>query len=185
MAYKTEFFTKEHSNGLIALSDKVIGKNFIQKKDLIEFFEEPRSINKQCSLILLNHKNEILGARITFAPLNWTPSIIKKSLSPQLFPQAGLAYFKTLIVDPSLQGLGWGPKLTKMSINYLKTLGATSAICHCWKESPENSAAKYLLKLGFNPIGEIKNFWQDIDYDCVVCMPKKCNCTAIEMKKEL
>jgi ribosomal protein S18 acetylase RimI-like enzyme len=96
-----------------------------------------------------------------------------------------LAYFKTLIVDSSLQGKGWGPRLTQLSIKSLRKTGATSIICHCWKESPKNSSFKYLTKLGFTPVGEIKNFWQDIDYECVVCKPHKCTCTAIEMIKKL
>ncbi len=172
-----------HWPKVVSLADAVLGLNYITLEDLNNNFSKKNETNAQCSFVLTSlDRSKLFGFRLTFAPNFWPQSLIDKSLTPSQ-DLSQVAYFKTIVVDPALQGQGWGPKLTSASTQSLKKMGANAIICHSWKESPNNSSTKYLQKMGFSPVGEVKNFWQDKDYDCVLCHPLKCFCTAIEMIK--
>ncbi|MCB0391930.1 MAG: GNAT family N-acetyltransferase [Bdellovibrionales bacterium] len=175
---------QQHWSQIINLSDVNFGPNYIKLDDLSQYFGSKQHKNALCSFVLANKGGEVKGFRITFAPGHWPKNLLDKSLY-QKWPYAldEVAYFKTLLVDSILQGQGWGPKLTQLSINELIKMGTKAIVCHSWKESPNNSSQRYLLKMDFKPIGEIKNFWQDKEYFCLGCQQTACICTAIEMIK--
>jgi hypothetical protein len=75
-------------------------------------------------------------------------------------------------------------KLSDLSINIFRKLGAKGIITHCWKESPHNSSLRYLEKVGFKKIIEHPLYWIDVDYTCALD-GKPCRCTAIEMELSL
>ncbi len=134
------------------------------------------------SFLLLDEKTDLVkGLRLAFPPGNWDHgkgSKQRADLWP--FPVEQSAYFQSLFLAKDLQGQGWGPKLSEMSLHVFKNLGAQGVATHSWKESPNNSSVRYLEKVGFKKIIEHPLYWFDVDYVCTRD-GKPCRCTAVEM----
>ncbi len=170
---------------IVELSDKNFGTNYITSNELAKNFSKKHKNNSLCSYVLENPDYKIMGVRLTYAPGSWPQDLVSRSSNKWPITLDKLAYFKTLFLDSSLQGQGFGPKLTKLSFDSLIQLNTKAVVCHSWKESPNNSSERYLLNAGFKPLVEINNFWDYKEYDCVLCLPDKCKCTATEMIKLL
>ena len=164
------------------LCDRVLGSNYYTASEVSEFEKLSQLQGKTCSFVLVDPEDKVLAARVTFAPGKWLNQL-KDKCHPQLWPFKGenIAYFKSLLVDESIRGQGWGPKLSQKSLEILKSWGCQAVICHSWLESPNNSSQKYLLAYGFKPLINIENFWYEKDYECTRCSPNRCVCTAVEM----
>lgn len=167
---------------ILKLIDEVIGPQYYTANECAEFHHLSQLHNMNCSFVLVDNREVVQGARITFAPGTWIKSM-KTKIHPSLWgsPQTKAAYFKSLVIDKKYRGQGWGPKLSAESLKTLRTMNTECVICHSWKESPNNSSQKYLLKYGFKALIEIPDFWIEKDYLCVRCAPDVCRCTAIEM----
>lgn len=100
------------------------------------------------------------------------------------FPLESVGYFQSLFLDDSVQGKGWGAKVSQASIEALKRAGTKAIVTHAWKESPHDSSRKYLRKLGFEFVAEHPLYWNKVDYECTRC-GRPCMCTAEEMIKYL
>lgn len=177
---------------IVELSDELLGTNYMTIGDLNYFFGHERHKSTVGSFVfgsfvlgsfvLVGEENNVQGFRLTFAPGCWPPDLLKLALI-ELWPISvdAVAYFKTILINSPLQGQGWGPRLSLASPKAVRAMGADSIVCHCWKESLNNSSQRYLSQMDFKPLGEIKNFWQNKNYKCVRCQPDSCKCTAIEM----
>lgn len=165
-----------------AFTDKVVGAGYYSVRELTE--NQIKSIattGEICSFVLVNDSNEVHGLRLAFPPGNWEHgkgSKIRADLWPTRLPET--AYFQSLFVSNSLQGQGWGPKLSERAIEIFKKLGARGIVAHCWKESPNNSSMRYLQNMGFKEIIAHPDYWVDVDYVCTRD-GYPCHCTAIEM----
>lgn len=126
----------------------------------------------------------LAGIRLTYAPGIWLDSLTR-GVTPSLWDCSWekVAYFKSLFVDESFHKMGIGSTLSSLSIEVLKKMGAKAIICHSWLQSPGNSSQIYLQRLGFKAVKEHLKFWYPVDYECPVCSPKRCGCTALEMIK--
>jgi ribosomal protein S18 acetylase RimI-like enzyme len=172
---------------VLKFSDQQIGKGYFSKSRMAELIQSSKKNNISTSLILEDiDNNEILGLRITLPPGQWRLSHPSQKVHPELWdaPFKETAYFQSLFVDSRLKGQGWGAKLSQMSADRLKEMGAKAIICHSWNESPFDSSRKYLRKFGFQSVIEVPMFWFHIDYTCNRC-GKPCVCTATEMVKYL
>ena len=135
-----------------------------------------------CSFLLVDSAtNKVHGLRLAFPPGNWSHgkgAQQRSDLWP--FPLAKTAYFQSLFLARTVQGQGWGPKLSTESIKAFKNLKALGVATHSWMQSPNNSSVKYLEKMGFKKIIEHPLYWINVDYTCTLD-GKPCRCTAIEM----
>jgi ribosomal protein S18 acetylase RimI-like enzyme len=168
-------------------TDLVVGAGYYSVEELLE--NQKKSISTTgdiCSFVLFDENTQaIMGLRLAFPAGNWNHGKGAK-LRTDLWPTdlAHTGYFQSLFVSPSLQGQGWGPKLSEKSLQVFKKLNTSGVVAHCWKESPNNSSLKYLLNIGFKPIIEHVDYWIDVDYVCALD-GKPCRCTAIEMHLDL
>ncbi len=167
-------------------TDREIGKGYYSPAELLDIFKRSSKQGVMCSLVLVDSKNNIEAIRISYPPENWDQGK-GKGLEVEKWPhlKSETAYFQSLFISEKMQGQGWGGKLSKESLKLLKKVGAKGVVCHSWKESPNNSSTKYLLKLGFKPIAEHPLFWKDVNYNCPICLKPPCQCTAQEMYLDL
>lgn len=177
-------FEKDLEN-LRLFTDRAIGEGYYSLEELRESYLRMAKA-PICSFTLKNQKSEILGVRLTFAPGTWQHGKgdgLTMSKWPHSINETG--YFQSLFLAPELRGQGWGRRLSERSIVELARIGAKGVVCHSWKESPENSSYKYLLKMGFRPVAEHPLYWQHVNYNCTRCLKPPCQCTAIEMYYEI
>lgn len=175
----------EDFNKVIDFANEYIGKNYFSQKDL-ERILQLSSKNNQVSSLLAFAGENLVAIRLSFMPGNWQVDDameIREDLWPYSLQEMG--YFKSLFVSSELQGKGLGIKLSRKSLEILKSQGAKGVVTHSWMQSPGNSSYKYLKKLGFEDIRDVPNAWSHIDYDCVVCAPSRCYCSAKEMVLKL
>lgn len=166
-------------------TDEQIGAGYYSTAELEDIFQRSQLRGKMTSF-LLKKNNEIVGLRFTFPPGQWSHGKGNGlSLEKWPHPLKQTAYFQSLFLAPAAQGAGWGAKLSGQSIEVLKELGALGVVCHSWKESPHNSSARYLEKMGFKVIVEHPLYWQHINYNCTRCLKPPCQCTALEMYLDL
>ena len=170
----------KHKKQFLSFTDQFIGNNYFNDDSFEKQIQLSLKNNLNCSFVLINEVNNIIGIRLTYAPGLWTNDIKTKYINNSIDLNS-VAYFKSLFIDPDYQKKGLGPLLSNKSIEVLKKMGATHILSHSWKESPNNSSVRYLEKWGFKPLGEISNFWFDIDYLCAGCNLKNCTCTSVEM----
>jgi len=166
-------------------TDQWIGKNYFSEIDLKKVVGLSIKDSYNASF-LASEDNELVGIRLTYAPGFWVNKFLE-GISPDLWKvdQQKVAFFKSLFIKKDYQGKGLGKKLSNESIKVLKQMGAKAIVCHSWLESPNDSSRRYLHKMGFEKIKEYPQFWNDLNYECIRCSPKKCVCTAVEMIKYL
>lgn len=166
-------------------TDREIGSGYYSPEELRDIFDRSQDRDIMCSF-LLKRGGQILGVRFTYPPGKWSHGK-GSGLSTQLWPHplSQTAYFQSLFLANSVQGSGWGGKLSQTSIESLKKLSAQGIVCHSWKESPNNSSSKYLEKMGFRKLMEHPKYWQHVNYNCTRCGRPPCQCTAIEMYLDL
>ena len=167
-------------------TDREIGTGYYSAGELLGIFDRSEKNGVMYSLVLCDDHGQIQGMRFTYPPGNWNEGK-GQGLTPEQWPhaKAETAYFQSLFLSPALQGQGWGGKLSREALRRLKESGARGVVCHSWKQSPNNSSTKYLLKLGFKPVADHPLFWKDVDYDCTLCLKPPCQCTATEMYLDL
>ena len=170
---------------LLVFTDKNVGEGYYTSTELNDIYRRSQSKGKMCSLVLTDGQ-EILGMRLSYPPGNWQ-SGKGKGLSPDKWPHplSETAYFQSLFLVSSVQGKGWGGKLSEAAIGVLREVGAKGIVCHAWKESPHNSSVRYLAGIGFQSIHEYPKYWRDVQYNCTRCKRPPCQCTAVEMYLEL
>lgn len=136
-------------------------------------------------LLIDENTNQVRGLRLAYPPGKWLHGK-GTQLRPDLwpYPLEKTGYFQSLFIAKELQGHGYGPALSKKSIEVLINQGALGIATHCWKESPHNSSVRYLEKIGFKKIIEHPFYWKDVNYTCPLD-GNPCQCTAIEMYLEL
>ena len=166
-------------------SDKWIGVDYFRREDLKEILVYSSLNNLNASFAAWD-KEDLVGIRLTFAPGEWIKRFPKGTTpsSWKVEPQK-VAFFKSLFIKEDYQGKGLGKKLSNESLKVLKQMGAKAIVCHSWLESPNDSSRRYLDKMGFEKLKDYPQFWNDLNYECIRCSPKKCACTAVEMIKYL
>jgi len=186
MSFSIEPLQKSDLDELKKFTDRCIGQGYYSRAELEEIyqksiFKDLHGRNQMCSF-LLKDGDKIHGVRITYPQGQWSHGKgqgLSQSLWP--YPLSQTAYFQSLFLDEVAQGQGWGVQLSKKAIEVLRDLGSRGVVCHSWKESPHNSSAKYLQKLGFIVLAEHPLYWKDVDYKCTRCGQPPCQCTALEM----
>ncbi len=178
---KIRSFTLADVPQLKEFTDRAIGTNYYSTVELTKFYHQSLKDGQECTLILEDDAGAIRGVRITFPQGQWEHGK-GTGLNPELWkiPQAQVAYFQSLFIDPSLTGQGWGKKMSLQAISLLKKLGAKAIVTHSWQESPHDSSGKYLRSLGFRSVAIHPLYWKNVDYICPRC-GKPCLCTAEEM----
>lgn len=167
-------------------TDREIGAGYYSTDELRDVFNRSQKDGVMYSLVLENEAGEICGMRLTYPPGQWEHGK-GHGLLPEKWPHAisETGYFQSLFLAADLQGHGWGGRISQAALAILKETGAKGVVCHSWKESPNNSSTRYLLKLGFTPIADHPFYWKDVDYNCTRCLKPPCQCTAQEMYLDL
>lgn len=166
-------------------TDKTIGENYFSLEELNECYQKSILNGEMYSFVLENDQGQIQGVRLAYPPGAWSKGKGTK-LRPELWnvPQEKVGYFQSLFLSPDVRGSGWGPKLSDAVILHFKAIGTKAIVTHAWKESPNNSSIRYLIKYGFQEVATHPDYWIDVDYDCIRD-GKPCRCTAVEMIKYL
>lgn len=177
---------KSNLQALREFTDREIGAGYYSAAELEDIYQRSVKSGVMYSLVLLDDKGAIQGARITYPPGQWEHGK-GKGLSPSKWPHAldQTAYFQSLFMSDTLRGQGWGGRLSQEALRILRQAGAKGVVCHSWKESPDNSSTRYLQKLGFEAIAEYPLYWKDVNYNCTRCLKPPCLCTAVEMYFDL
>lgn len=167
-------------------TDQEIGAGYYSKQELEGIFKRSQKNGEMFTLVLENADGAIKGIRITYPPGQWEHGK-GKGLEPHKWPQdfKDTAYFQSLFLSNDVQAQGWGGRMSLAAIELLRKAGTKGIVCHSWKESPNNSSTRYLVKLGFEFISEHKEYWKDLDYNCSRCLKPPCRCTAQEMYLDL
>lgn len=185
MAINIRPLTKEDFLGVQKFADDYIGKNYFSLEDL-ERLLQLSTKNGQVSSLLAFDDQKLIGMRLSFMPGQWKKEdTLDLDESKWPHPIEDMAYFKSLFISAEYQGIGLGIRMSKRALEIFKAQGAKGVVTHSWMQSPNNSSYKYLKKLGFEVIREIPNAWSHIDYECVVCSPLRCHCSAKEMCLDL
>jgi GNAT superfamily N-acetyltransferase len=171
---------------LCRFTDREIGEGYYTIPELREIYARSTQNGQVFSLILADDSDAILGARITYPPGQWEHGK-GRGLTPERWPHAigETAYFQSLFLARDLRGQGWGGRLSFEALKLLKLVGTKGVVCHSWKESPNNSSTKYLLKLGFVSVAEYPGYWSEVAYNCTRCLKPPCLCSAQEMYLDL
>ncbi|MDZ4084115.1 MAG: GNAT family N-acetyltransferase [Bdellovibrionales bacterium] len=185
MVYEMVPLKEQDLERLKAFTDRAIGAGYYSEAELKDIFQRSSVNGEMCSFLLVGG-DDIYGVRFTYPPGKWSHGK-GEGLTPDQWPhaKADTAYFQSLFLSDTLQGQGFGSKLSEASIEVLKKVGAKGVVCHSWKESPGGSSTKYLEKMGFQKIKEHPLYWQHVDYNCTRCLKPPCQCTAIEMYYEI
>jgi GNAT superfamily N-acetyltransferase len=168
-------------------ADQEIGEGYYTEAELIENQKKSVDQNGEISSFLLVDEitDQVKGLRLAYPPGNWSHgkgSTQRDDLWPHKINET--AYFQSLFLSADVQGQGWGPKLSQMSIDLFSKNHVKGIATHSWKESPHNSSVRYLEKVGFKTIIEHPLYWVNVDYVCTKD-GKPCRCTAVEMYLEL
>lgn len=185
MDFKIEELRLSDLPALKEFTDREIGAGYYSIDEIEDIYHRSQVNGRMCTL-LLKRGSEIHGVRITYPPGNWNHGKGDGlSIGKWPYPLSETAYFQSLFLSSEVQGQGWGGKLSARAIEILKEVHAKGIVCHSWKESPNNSSAKYLEKLGFQLIAEHPKYWQHVNYNCTRCGRPPCQCTAQEMYLKL
>lgn len=185
MSFKIIPLDPSWTDAFIAFTDLNIGTGYYRKKDVETLLARNQPINT--TFLLIDEAGQIRGVRVSFPPGKWIDLVGPERLflSRWSNPSEKVGYFKSLFVDKRLQGQGWGPKLSEVSIQQMKKAGAEAVVVHSWQESPNNSSTRYLESIGFQSLGKHGKFWEKVDYECAGCNEKPCTCSADEMYKRI
>jgi GNAT superfamily N-acetyltransferase len=184
--YKIRPMEKIDLEAIRRFTDHEIGMGYYPIEELQDIYRRSVKDGVMCSLLLQDSHGEIAGIRFSYPPGLWEHGK-GRGLEPAKWPYnlENTAYFQSLFLAAKLRGGGWGGKLSLEALKRLRDVGAKGVVCHSWKESPNNSSVKYLLKLGFVIVADHPLYWKDIDYNCTRCLTPPCQCTAQEMYLDL
>ncbi|SEA99415.1 GNAT family N-acetyltransferase [Alkalimonas amylolytica] len=171
---------------LLTLANQVHGAGYLDKSKLEDYLQRGLAAGLNASFVAYL-EGKLVGYRLSFSAEQWHAD---EWCNPQLWPVAAskMAYFKSVAVDPGVQGQGIGSQLLQASIEVLQQQGAEAGLAHLWMQSPGNSAVRYFTKAGGRLLAVHQDKWlalslQSSGYDCPVC-GKECHCTAAEMVLE-
>lgn len=150
---------KEDIPAAVELLNLVFGDNYYSEEDI--------ELNP-ANIVAIDEHNDMAGVRVCSIDL-----------------EAQTAHYKSIAIRPDMRGQSIGPEMAWMAEQKLKRLGINKAIAWSWIESPHSSSVRYLLKIGFKPIGFLKHPWAEEDYFCTGCKQKPCVCNALVMEKNL
>lgn len=181
---KIENFQESHIQGVLQLTNEIIGPGYYHYNELLTFHKKSLWKNFNSSMVLVESR-QVLGVRLSFPPGNWEQGKGNR-LSPRRWPHPKneTAYFQSVLVSPQVRHQGWARELSLQSMQELKKMGAKGIVCHSWVESPGDGSRIYLKKLGFQSINCYPEYWKNVDYLCTRC-GKPCFCTAEEMYRDL
>lgn len=172
-----------------AFADRTIGDRYYPEDEVAEYLARAtveRPDGPITTAYVAETDDALVGFRLVMPPGRWDQGR-GNGLTPDRWPHAlaQTAYFQSCFVDPACTGAGIGRRLAYAAMDDLRRLGAQAIAVHSWKESPNDSSRRYLVKLGFTPIAEHPQYWADVDYLCAGCKVQPCTCTAIEMVLDL
>ena len=172
-----------------AFADRTIGDRYYPEDEIAEYLDRASICGPEGDLTtayVALAGSAMVGFRLVMPPGRWD-SGRGAGLTPDRWPHplAETAYFQSCFVDPVCTGQGIGRRLAHAAMDDLRRIGAKAIAVHSWKESPNDSSRRYLVKLGFTAIAEHPKYWAEVDYLCVGCQVQPCTCTAIEMILDL
>ena len=172
------------ADAVAALAERLMGRGYYSADQVRDMLARSTCDDRVYSYVAVDGA-EAVGARFSLPPGAWSGGR-GRGLSPDRWPVPlpDCGYFQTSFVDPAHRGRGIGPALARLALDDLRRAGARAVIAHAWKESPDDSARRYLSRLGFVAVCEHPEYWVEVDYVC----PRDgqpCRCTAVEMVLDL
>jgi GNAT superfamily N-acetyltransferase len=144
MRYEIVPLAEKDLGRLKAFTDRAIGAGYYSEAELKDIFNRSSMNGVMCSFLLVARDSaggsvaadatgEIFGVRFTYPPGNWSHGK-GEGLTPDQWPheKAHTAYFQSLFLSDTIQGQGFGSKLSQASIDVLKEVGARGVVCHSW-----------------------------------------------------
>lgn len=180
MNIRITLFSSRYKKEVASISEKEMGKNFINEEYLNFFLDNP---NAQGIVALVN--DEVVG----FSFFQWC---VKDELSKYIFVDQGwlkeifknvdlIGYRNLTAVKKEFQGRGIGSKLVDNSIEELKKRAEVIANV-VWKAPGSKNLGKALERHGLKRVKTIRGYWREDSlkrkYECAACGLPPCRCTA-------
>lgn len=172
----------DHFADILQLANRVHGDNYLDLATLTELYQRGIKHGINAGFVALS-AGEVVGYRLSYAAGQWP---LDEWCSVKLWPVSTdvMAYFKSVAVDPELQGQGLGSMLLQASVSALRRQGALAGLAHIWRESPGNAAERYFSKAGATLVKVHPDRWlhlcESAGYICPRC-GERCHCSAAEM----
>lgn len=168
--------------GIIELSDAVLGKNYTSTEALQSVLEKSCKEDLNSSFVVYDGET-LAGFRLTLAPGKWE---IDKWFAPEKWgvDPTRVCLFKANTIHPGYQARGLGGLLLNLSAQVARQQGAVAGVAHVWMQSPGNAAYNYFLKSGGREIGIYPDRWkEDYEKDGYLCIihGSDCSCDGAEM----
>lgn len=181
MKWELKPLEPDYFSATVRLANSIHGDGYLTE-DLLAMLVQQGSTQFANASFVAIFNEQIVAYRLSFLAGKWSPDEwCTQEQWP--VPASNMAYFKSVAVSPTLQGLGIGQALLQRSIDVLRQQGATAGLAHLWRESPNNSAVRYFTKAGGELIKIHENRWQHLSaqgYACPRCHALCC-CSAAEM----
>jgi ribosomal protein S18 acetylase RimI-like enzyme len=166
---------------VLALSDKLLGKNYLETVDLSTYLN---SSDKAAMVATFNQElaGFILLHTVTLSELLEMSVCDHDWFISQYSNTKTIGVLKTIAVDPTWKNKGIATALTHEGIKYLK-LKNRAIISMCWDQKEDTPFAHVLVKCGFQLIRTIPSYWSEDslnkEYGCKICGPPPCLCNAM------
>ncbi len=174
-------FSEKHKKDVLKISEKEIGKNFIDENYLNSFLN---NTNAKGVVAIINGKvagftffQWLKGTELhqyIFTNKDWLKEVSKRKKL--------IGYRNLTAVKNSFQNYGIGKKLVEVSIAELKQ--KTNFLANVvWITDRKKNLGKTLEKFGLKPLKTIADYWKSDsikrNYECAICGSPPCTCKAL------
>jgi len=174
---------EEHITQITAISDKELGEGFLKYNDIMDKIRDKTS---HICKAALTDKN-VLGfclSKIVKQSEICDYLRVDQTYLPEYVKRADkIGVLKTIAVNSDVHRHGVGYALTLAAYNDLITRGIQAISSIAWKNGEKINADRLLSAIGLRPHIEIKSYWKadgiKNNYNCSVCGPPPCKCSAV------
>jgi len=159
------------------ISNECFGKDYITHHQLLKYLIRPHLA------FSLFYQQQLIG----FCLIDPANENSDEAYSNKLDKESMV--IKTIAIEPSKQGQGFGNHLLKFCIRYLISIKCKSAYYPEWVENERQAFSIKLKVLGFSQFNIYKHYWETDsltrNYVCKRCGNPPCQCTLSLLKLNL
>jgi ribosomal protein S18 acetylase RimI-like enzyme len=174
---------EEHITQIAAISDKELGKGFLNYDDIFDKILDKDS--HICKVALMDKRvaGFCLSKIINQSEICGYLRVDQTNLPEYVNRADKIGVLKTIAVNNDFHRHGIGYALTLAAYNDLITRDIQAISSIAWKNGEQINADKLLSALGLRPHIEIKSYWKadgvKNNYNCSACGPPPCKCSAV------
>lgn len=175
-------YNRKFSSQILKISDKELGKDYFDIKDL-EFFTDDNTMSF-CKIAKIDNKvvGFAMSVVLSLKELVDYLKIDKKDLPKFIIAAKKICVIKTVSVDSNFHGMGIGYKLVKSLIDDGTSNNINDFACVAWKSGDKINIKGILEAFDFTAYKEIENYWTEDSikdgFQCPSC-GNPCHCSAV------